>query len=147
MPSVSKARRVSEAKNKAKRRRPRLTAPLPDAPILAPLTSASPDPDATLDAIESVLSLELDPDPIAEFTVSEYLAQSWHAHGCYRQAIGKDRHTLKQALARAYQARCAAHAIDPRHDDPAWAEEQVKTAPNQDTHTMLMAFYQKALSR
>lgn len=77
--------------------------------------------------------------------VRTLLHDSWQAHQRYRTA--KDRAAQRDALRLAYDTRMAAHAADPAHADPAWDTEQSRTQLTVDTHGVLVAFYEKALSR
>lgn len=74
--------------------------------------------------------------------IARLLAQSLQAH----QDAKRARNSRKPALCRehwqtALNARMDAHALDPKHTDPAWAEEQAKTPHAYDTHTEMLQFY------
>jgi len=81
-------------------------------------------------------------------TVAELLKESLSLH---RQAMpvtvgqGSRRRTSKtrdrEKLRQAYELRKQAHALDPEHDDEAWADEQSVTPVGYDTHEMFMRFY------
>jgi hypothetical protein len=84
----------------------------------------------------------------AEAVVAEKLAASMVEHQqakqevqgvAGRRKIMKPR--IKALLMRAALLRKEAHALDPEHKAPAWAEEQRHTARGVDTHAMMMAFY------
>lgn len=48
-------------------------------------------------------------------------------------------------LQEALTLREQAHALDPEHMAPAWAEEQRHSPNGKDTHTEMLAFYRQQL--
>jgi hypothetical protein len=79
--------------------------------------------------------------------VSDLLAQSMAAHQAALPSSKKQRRPAgwKASLRLARELRVRADALDPKHDDPAWAAEGSKTPRGYDTHTLLMAFYEGKL--
>jgi hypothetical protein len=84
--------------------------------------------------------------------VADELTASRAAHARYRNAAGRidikgdvaetKRHdACRLALQDAYDHRMAADALDPKHDDPDWAND-VKA-----THDQLVQFYAAQLAR
>lgn len=74
--------------------------------------------------------------------IARLLTASLKAH----QDAKRARHDRKPALCRehwqaALNARVDAHALDPEHTDPAWAEEQAHTPGRYDTHSEMLQFY------
>jgi hypothetical protein len=86
------------------------------------------------------------PDPPAQ-PAGDLVRRSWLAHAAAAEArrarvpAGLRRQDVQAAL----DLRLQAHALDPEHLDPVWAEEANKTPNGKDTHTELVAFYQQQL--
>ena len=74
-------------------------------------------------------------------SVANLLQQSMSAHQASTIARNAKRPDAAALMEQAYRLRLDAHKLDPAHKDPAWEAEQAATAPGQDTHTALLAFY------
>ena len=74
--------------------------------------------------------------------IAALLKESMALHDLSK-SLRRQRRTVSAqvSLAEAARLRREAHSADPGHTDPAWADEQGKTAVGRDTHTDLMAFY------
>lgn len=73
-------------------------------------------------------------------TVADLLTESRASHTAYRRLRAPKPPGWQAHLWDALTLRQQAHAIDPRHADPAWADD---AAPHAD----LMAFYTRQLGR
>jgi len=64
----------------------------------------------------------------------------------YLQARSKRRQndsTWRVDLRNSASLRVEAHNLDPKHESPAWEEEQGHTPRGRDTHEEIMAFYRE----
>jgi hypothetical protein len=76
-----------------------------------------------------------------EAQVATLLKDSMAAHAQWRMLKPTQPEQASAALRSAAALRVQAHEADPDHSDPAWQQEQPKTARGRDTHEELMAFY------
>lgn len=74
-------------------------------------------------------------------TVKQLLATSHAFHEQAKPTKTKPRD--RNAMAEAAKFRLEALAMDPNREDPAWAEEDAKTAPGTNTHEAMLAFYRQ----
>lgn len=80
--------------------------------------------------------------------VANLLVQSHAAHLEAKECRQKkDRAGNLARLKEARAHRLAAHALDPEHTVPAWAEEQRHTPNVLDTHAEMLRFYNHQIAR
>lgn len=74
--------------------------------------------------------------------IARLLTFSLQAHKDAKRARYEHKpEVCRELWQRALNARVEAHALDPRHLDPIWREEQAHTPGRYDTHSELLQFY------